>query len=98
MPRLDEFVQMRFGEAEDVVALVAAKAFDEGKLQRVEPELCGVIIALDVNVRRLETVGHVEKEAVASLAQDGRHVRIVAVGALVATCTRPNAIRERGES
>lgn len=42
---------MRLCDAQDVVALVTAKALDESKLQRVEPKLGCAVVSLDVDVR-----------------------------------------------
>jgi len=68
---------MSFGDAEDVIAFVAAEALDESEFQWIEPELgCGVV-ARDVDMRRLQPVGHVEEEAVAAFAKDCWHGSIV---------------------
>lgn len=61
---------MSFSDAADLVALVAAKALDERELQRVQPQLGCVIVARDVDLGRLQPVGHVEKEAEAVFAKD----------------------------
>ncbi|MFM2082112.1 MAG: hypothetical protein RL380_803 [Verrucomicrobiota bacterium] len=68
IPRPDEFVTMQFRQLQNIVGFVAAKTFDEGELQRIEPELRGAIIARHMDVRRLEPVGHVEEETKTTFA------------------------------
>lgn len=53
---------MLFGDMQDVIRFMPAKPFDEGEFQRIEPQLGRAILALDVDVGRLEPVGHVEEE------------------------------------
>ncbi len=59
---------MLFCDVKDVVGFVTAKPLDEGEFERVEPELGGAVVALDVDVRRLEPVGHVEEESETAFA------------------------------
>lgn len=59
---------MLFCEVKDVVGLVAAEALNESKFEGIEPELRGTIVALDVDVWRLESVRHVKEEAKAAFA------------------------------
>ncbi len=87
VPCLPELVQVHFGQAKNLVALVTAKTLDESKLQWIEPELGGAVTVLHVDVRRFEAVSHVEKETVASLAEDGWHVGIVAVNLRISRST-----------
>ena len=54
---------MLFCDVKNIVGFVAAKALDESIFKRVEPELRGAVVALNVDVRRLEPVGHVKEEA-----------------------------------
>src|SRR5947209_123837 len=79
---------MRLCDAQDVVALVTAKALDKSKLQRVEPELGRAVVALDVDVWRLESVGHVKEEAIAALAENGWHGGSVSVRAGMTRCAQ----------
>lgn len=55
---------MPLRDPQDLVALVAAEAFDMGELKRVEPELGCVVLLLNVDVRWLVPIGHEEKEPV----------------------------------
>ena len=67
---------MSLGDAQNFVYLMTAKALEKRKLQRVEPKLGGAVVALDVDVRWLESVGHVEEEAISVLAKNGWHAGI----------------------
>jgi hypothetical protein len=69
IPRSQEFIQMRFGDAQNLVAFVRAKTARLGEFQRIEPKLRRAIIALDVNMRRLVTICLEEEKPVAVLAQ-----------------------------
>lgn len=75
---------MGFCDAQDVIAFVTAKALDECKFQRVEPKFTRAIVVLDMNVRRLEPVGHVKEEAITTFAQNGRHIGILMAKAPIA--------------
>jgi hypothetical protein len=68
IPRPKELVAVLFCEVKDVVGLVAVEPLDEGEFEGIEPELRGTVVALDVNVRWLESVRHVKEEAKAALA------------------------------
>jgi len=57
-----------FCDLKNIVGFVAAKALDESEFERVEPELRGAVVALDMDVRRLEPVGHIEEEAKTAFA------------------------------
>ena len=59
---------MLFCDVKNIVGFVAAKALDEGEFEGVEPELRGAVVALNVDVRRLEPVGHVKEEAETAFA------------------------------
>lgn len=59
---------MLFCDLKNIVGFVAAKALDESEFERVEPELRGAVVALDMDVRRLEPVGHIEEEAKTAFA------------------------------
>ena len=59
---------MLFCDVKNIVGFVAAKALDESEFERVEPELRGAVVALNVDVRRLESVGHVKEEAETAFA------------------------------
>ena len=59
---------MLFCDVKNIVGFVAAKALDESEFERVEPELGRAIVALNVDVRRLEPVGHVKEEAETAFA------------------------------
>ena len=59
---------MLFCDVKNIVGFVAAKALDESEFEGVEPELRGAVVALNVDVRRLEPVGHVKKEAETAFA------------------------------
>jgi hypothetical protein len=78
IPRLKEFVQMDFGDLENLIALVTAKPLDKSEFQWIKPEFGGAIISLNMNVRRLKTVGHVEKEAISALTKNSWHTGTVA--------------------
>ena len=68
---------MRLRDVDDVVTLMTAESLGKRKLQRIEPELGSAVVTLDVDVRRLETVSHVKKEAVTALAEYRWHISIV---------------------
>ena len=59
---------MLFCDVKNIVGFVAAEPLDEGEFERVEPEFGGAIVALNVDVRRLEPVGHVKEEAETAFA------------------------------
>ena len=59
---------MLFCDVKYIVGFVAAKALDESEFEWVEPELRGAVVALNVDVRRLEPIGHVKKEAETAFA------------------------------
>ena len=59
---------MLFCDVKNIVGFVAAKALDESEFEWVEPELRGAVVALNVDVRRLESVGHVKEEAETAFA------------------------------
>ena len=59
---------MRLGNAENLVAFMAAKAFHKRELQRIQPEFGCVIVTRNVYVRRLQSVSHVKEKAVAAFA------------------------------
>ena len=59
---------MLFCDVKYIVGFVAAKALDESDFEWVEPELRGAVVALNVDVRRLEPIGHVKKEAETAFA------------------------------
>ena len=59
---------MLFCDVKDVVGFVAAKPLDESKFERIKPELGGAVFALNVDVRRLEPVGHVKEESETAFA------------------------------
>ena len=67
---------MRVDDSPNFRELVIAKGIVEGKFQRVEPELGGILLFCDVDVRWFITIRHVKEEAVSLLPQNGRHVRI----------------------
>jgi hypothetical protein len=73
IPRLQEIVQMRFGDAKDLVALVAAKTLHESELHRVEPDFSGIVITRNMYVRGLKTIRHIKEESKPMLAEQGRH-------------------------
>ena len=55
IPRLEEIVQMRFDDADDLVALVAAEALNENELQRIEPDFSGTVVTRNMDMRWLES-------------------------------------------
>ena len=59
---------MLFCNVKNIVGLVAAKPLDKCEFEWVEPELGSAILALNVDVRRLKPVGHVEEEAETAFA------------------------------
>ena len=59
---------MLFCNLKDIVGFVAAKALDESEFEGIEPELRGAVVALNMDVRRLKPVGHVEEEAETAFA------------------------------
>ena len=59
---------MLFCNVKNIVGFMAAKALDESEFEGVEPELRGAVIALNVDVRRLESVSHVKEEAETAFA------------------------------
>ena len=59
---------MLFCDVKNIVGFVAAEPLDESEFERVEPEFGGAIVALNVDVRRLEPVGHVKEEAETAFA------------------------------
>ncbi len=68
IPRPEEFVAVLFCDVKNVVGLVSAETLGESEFKRIEPELRGAVIALNVDVRRLEPVCHVEEEAKTAFA------------------------------
>jgi hypothetical protein len=67
-PRPKEFAVVLFGNQENIIGLMAAKALDEREFERVEPEFRCAIVTLNMDMRRLEPVGHVEEEPEAAFA------------------------------
>lgn len=59
---------MLFCEVQDIVGFVAAKALDESEFERIKPELRCTVVALNMDMGRLEPVGHVEEEAETAFA------------------------------
>ena len=59
---------MLFCDVKNIVGFVAAKALDKSEFERVEPELRSTVVALNMDVRRLESVGHVKEEAETAFA------------------------------
>jgi hypothetical protein len=59
---------------------VGAKSKVRRQLHRIEPEFCGNVIAIDMNMRRLVRLMAVEIESVGARAQYRRHGAIVAKG------------------
>lgn len=72
---------MLFCDAKNIVGFVAAKALDESEFEGIEPELRGTVVALNMDVWRLKSVGHVEEEAEAAFAQNRGHMFIVGFAA-----------------
>ncbi len=70
---------MCLSDAENLVCLVTAKAFNECELERIEPELGRIISPLHMNVWRLKSVGHVKEKAVSALTENCGHVPMVAL-------------------
>lgn len=68
---------MLFSDVQDVIRVMSAKPFEEGEFQRIKPELGRAILALNVDVRRLEPVGHVEEEPESLFTQYRGHGAIV---------------------
>jgi len=59
---------MLFRNAKHVTDLVAAKTFNECKLQWIEPQLGSTVIPLHVDMRGLESISHVKEKAEPALA------------------------------
>ena len=59
---------MLFCDVKNIVGFVAAEALHESEFEWIEPEFGGTVVALHMNVRRLEPVGHVEKESETAFA------------------------------
>ena len=59
---------MLFCDVKDVVGFVAAKALHESEFEWIEPEFGCAVVALNMDVRRLEPVGHVEEESETAFA------------------------------
>ena len=54
---------MRLGDSKHFVALMAPQPFNEDELKRLQPQLRRAIVPLNMHVRRLEPVSHVEVAA-----------------------------------
>ena len=69
---------MLFCYMKNIVGFVAAKALDESEFEGIEPELRGAVLPLIMDVRRLEPVGQIEKEAETAFApiRGGKPLRI----------------------
>ena len=59
---------MLFCDVKNIVGFVAAKALDESEFEGIEPELRGAVVALNMDVRGLEPVGHVKEKAETAFA------------------------------
>ena len=59
---------MLFCDVKDVVGFVAAEALHESEFEWIEPEFGSAVVALNMDVRRLEPVGHVEEESETAFA------------------------------
>ena len=59
---------MLFCDVKNLVGFMAAKALDESEFEGIEPELRRAVLALYMDVRRFEPVGHVEEEAETALS------------------------------
>jgi len=52
----------------DVVGFMAAEALHESEFEWIEPEFGCAVVALNMDVRGLEPVGHVEEESETAFA------------------------------
>ena len=68
IPRPNEFVAVLFGQVKNVVGFVTAKPLDKSEFEGIEPEFGGTVVALHVDVRRLESVSQVKEEAKTAFA------------------------------
>ena len=59
---------MLFCDVKDVVGFVAAEALHESEFEWIEPEFGCAVVALNMDVRGLEPVGHVEEESETAFA------------------------------
>lgn len=57
----------------DATKLGRPKTTAARKSHRVQPNLCDMLIALDVNMGRLGTVARVEEETIRTNSEDSRH-------------------------
>src|SRR5689334_20333840 len=58
---------------------MAVKSLGVSELQRVEPELGRIVVLLNMDMGRLKTVGHEEKEAITTLAEHRGHAGMLSL-------------------
>jgi hypothetical protein len=52
---------------------VFSESFDEGELERIEPDFCDAIVVADMDMRGFKAIRHVKEKAVSCFAKNGGH-------------------------